>query len=104
MRSVRILDEASQEAIEAASWFESSLQGLGQEFFDALKEGINTIEENIVPLSPLPYATNSRVRRLILGRFPYSIITLELSDEAIILAIAHHSRNPEYWKIENYSE
>lgn len=98
MRNVRILDEASQEAIEAASWFESSLPGLGEEFFAAIKKGIDAIEEDIIPLSPLPYASNSRVKRLILDRFPYSIIVLEAPDEVVLVAVAHHSRKPEYWK------
>ncbi|GLR63412.1 hypothetical protein [Marinospirillum insulare] len=98
MRKVRILEEASQEAIEAASWFESSLPGLGEEFFNSIKKGIDVIEENILPLSPLPYASNSKVKRLVLDRFPYSIIALETSDEVILVAFAHHSRKPEYWK------
>ena len=37
-------------------------------------------------------------RRYIMRRFPYSIIYIGVSEEIRILAIAHHSRRPEYWR------
>lgn len=99
MRSVRILEEASQEAIEAAAWYELEQPGLGAEFFAAIDAAIDIIEENFVPLSPLPEeAGDTGARRLILERFPYDIVAIELSAEAVIIAVAHHSRKPGYWR------
>ena len=37
-------------------------------------------------------------RRLILKRFPYSLIYTVVSTEIRILAVAHHSRQPDYWR------
>ena len=37
-------------------------------------------------------------RRLIIQRFPYSIIYTVSGDEIRILAVAHHSRRPGYWR------
>ena len=98
MRTVRILEEASQEAIEAAAWYEYEQAGLGAEFFAAVDSAIDVIEENFIPLSPLPEeAGDTGAKRLILDRFPYDIVAIELPEEAVVIAIAHHSRKPGYW-------
>jgi hypothetical protein len=34
----------------------------------------------------------------LLQRFPYSIVFIELEDELRVLAIAHGSRQPGYWR------
>ncbi|MCH8490911.1 MAG: hypothetical protein LAT81_13420 [Oceanicaulis sp.] len=99
MRTVRILEEASQEAIEAAAWYEFEQPGLGAEFFAAVDAAIDIIEENLIPLSPLPEdADDTGARRLILERFPYDAVAIELPEEAVVIAVAHHSRKPGYWR------
>lgn len=99
MRTVRILEQASQEAIEAAAWYEYEQPGLGAEFFAAVDAAIGVIEENCIPLSPLPEeAGDTGARRLILERFPYDIISIELPEEAVVIAVAHNSRKPGYWR------
>lgn len=98
MRTVRILEEASQEAIEAAAWYEHEQAGLGAEFFAAVDAAIDVIEEHVVPLSPLPEeAGDTDAKRLILERFPYDVVAIELPEETVVIAIAHHSRKPGYW-------
>lgn len=37
-------------------------------------------------------------RRFILRRFPYSVIYSVKSGEVRILAVAHHSRRPDFWR------
>lgn len=37
-------------------------------------------------------------RRHVMRRFPYSLIYAVLADEIRILAVAHHSRRPGYWR------
>lgn len=99
MRTVRILEDASQEAIEAAARYEHEQPGLGGEFFAAVDAAIDVIEENFIPLSPLPEeAGDTGARRLILERFPYDIVAIELPEEAVVIAVAHHSRKPGYWR------
>jgi hypothetical protein len=99
VRTVRILEEASQEAIEAAAWYEYEQPGLGVEFFAAVDAAIDAIEENFLPLSPLPEeAGDTGARRLILERFPYDIVAIELPEETIVIAVAHQSRKPGYWR------
>lgn len=98
MRTVRILEEASQEAVEAAAWYEYEQPGLGHEFFAAVDAALDVIEENVTPLSSLPEeAGDTDAKRLILERFPYDIVAIELPEEAVVIAVAHHSRKPGYW-------
>ncbi|EHJ91410.1 hypothetical protein [Vreelandella boliviensis] len=95
---MRVLAEASQEAIEAAAWYEHEQPGLGSEFFATLDAVIDIIEENLVPLSPLPKAAGiTGAKRLILDRFPYDVIAIELPEEIVVIAAAHHSRKQGYW-------
>jgi len=99
VRTVRILEEASQEAIEAAAWYEYEQIGLGAEFFAAVDAAIDVIEENFIPLSPLlEEAGDTGAKRLILDRFPYDIVAIELPEKAVVIAVAHHSRKPGYWR------
>ena len=56
MRSVRILDEALKEALEAAAWYQAE------------------------------------------SRFPYDVVVVERQNETIVVAFAHHSRQPGYWR------
>jgi len=99
VRTVRILEEASQEAEEAAAWYESEQPGLGAEFFTAIDRAMDIIEENYLPLSALPgEAGNSGAKRLMLDRFPYDLVVIEMVTEAVVIAIAHHSRKPGYWR------
>lgn len=37
-------------------------------------------------------------RRLVMKHFPYSIIYTVAGDGILILAVAHHSRRPGYWR------
>ena len=99
MRKVRILQEAVEEAIEAANWYDREREGLGKEFADAIDVAIDLIEEDILPLSPMPGKSGAKgVKRLILKRFPYNIVVTESDIETVVIAVAHHSRLPGYWR------
>lgn len=98
MRPVRILEEASQEAIKTA-FYELEQSELGAEFFQAIDAALVAIEANTIPLVPLPQeAGETGAKRLIMKRFPYDIVVVELPEEAIVIAVAHHSRKPGYWR------
>ncbi|MDQ7731563.1 hypothetical protein QT231_02565 [Halomonas sp. SpR1] len=99
MQTVRILAEASQEAVEAAAWYEHEQIGLGSELFATLDAAFDVIEENLVPLSPLPDEIGYiGAKRLILDRFPCDVIAIELPEETVVIALAHQSRKLGYWR------
>ena len=99
MRRVWILEEAAEEAVEAAAWYEQERPGLGIEFDHAVNAALDLLEDEIIPLTNLPGTAGDRgAKRLVLRRFPYDIVVQESSLEIIVVAIAHHSRRPGYWR------
>jgi len=98
MKKIRILEQATDEAVAAADWYDQQQPGLGNEFSEALDTAIDLIEEDFVPLAPVTWDAGSDIiKRLILKRFPYDIVVLERGDESIVIAVAHQSRKPGYW-------
>ena len=96
--NVRILEEAEEEAEEAARWYERRRRGLGVEFLDSLSRGLEAIEQQPQAFTRLPTVGSAReVRHFVLQRFPYKIIYEVRLDEVLVLAIAHVRRRPNYW-------
>jgi hypothetical protein len=99
VRRVWILEEAAEEAVEAAAWYEQERPGLGVEFDYAVNAALDLLEDEVVPLTNMPGTAGSRgAKRLVLRRFPYDIVVRESSQEIIVVAIAHQSRRPGYWR------
>lgn len=98
-RKLRILAQAAEEAAEAAAWYERERVGLGAEFQNAIEAVLDLLEQDIAPLTSVPGESGALgVKRLVLRRFPYSVIVREGSDEILVIAFAHHSRRPGYWR------
>ena len=96
---MRIHAAAADEAAEAAAWYEKERPGLGVEFEHAIDAALDLLEEAIVPLTSVPGTAGTRgVKRLILRRFPYSVIVYERDAELFVIAFAHHARRPGYWR------
>ena len=93
MKNVRHLPEARLEAMAAADWYDEQSPGLGTEFLTELEEaqaGVLAFPESG---SPEEFSTRSRT----LHRFPYSIIYRMTPEGVLVVAVAHHSRRPDYW-------
>ena len=91
--------QAADEAEAAAAWYERERHGLGAEFAEAIEAAIDVIEDGFLPLSPMPgFLADQGAKRLILRRFPYDIVVIDRENERIVVALAHHSRKPGYWR------
>ena len=102
MVRLRLHEAAVEEAIEAAAWYEKERTGLGQEFARALDAVLDLLEEGIVRPANLPGAAGAgRAKRLILRRFPYDVIVQERDEDVLVVAVAHQSRRPGYWRDRN---
>jgi plasmid stabilization system protein ParE len=86
--------EARSELRQSARWYNSRRSGLGLEFLAEIRRSLDAILESPGRWPMLTKAS----RRYRLDRFPYWIVYQEKDDYIRILAIAHQSRRPGYWR------
>lgn len=91
---VRLLSVASQEMAEALAWYRQRSPRAAEMFWLKLHDA----RRSIVLYPFAAPAISANVRRFIVAGFPYDLIYAVLADEIVILAVAHHSRQPGYWK------
>ncbi len=98
-KPVRFEVEAAEELLAASSWYENERSGLGGDLLRSIYEAVDEIGKRpeTFPLAPM-VPESIRVRRALVRRFPYAVVFLELADEIRVLAIAHSSRKPGYWR------
>lgn len=95
---VKLSTEATEELMEAAAWYELVVPGLGNQLIDTFEQATIRLSEPNPPLVPLiGEAAKLGAKRLILQRFPFSILAIANNQVITIVAFAHHSRKPGYW-------
>jgi toxin ParE2 len=96
---MRFLPPARRELLRAAVWFDRQSAGLGDRFLDDVRQGISGIKEFPSAHPPIggPY------RRYLLAKFPDALIYRKdsFADDIVIVAVAHLSRRPDYWRQRN---
>ena len=91
--TIRFLEEAQREFLEAISGYEEARGGLGRRFKDEVERCISRVAEQ-----PELYRLRSGVfRRSNLHIFPYYIPYVVREEVLWVLAVAHASRKPQYW-------
>jgi toxin ParE1/3/4 len=98
MTRIRFSKEAAEEFKQAVNWYETECRGLGTKLYNSVDSALQLLKENSPPLVPIyGNAGVKGAKRLLLNRFPFSLIVLATDDEIIILAVANHHRRPNYW-------
>ena len=92
---LRVHPEARREFNDAIDYYERESPGLGLIFTNEVDSGFARIRE--YPDAAPPVA--KRVRRLVLAKFPFSLIYEARDDFLMVLAVAHHRKRPYYWRI-----
>lgn len=78
----------------AARFYEARVPGLGRDF-------LAEIERCFDQISAMPEAGQliyGKFRRRLVMRFPYSVVYELLPDAILVVAIAHQSQRPGYWR------
>ncbi len=97
---LRIHRLAEDELADAASWYETRQEGLGSALLDLTDKVIEALKSGVLPTSPVPGVKRIKgARRVLLRRFPYSVVLYERKSEIVIVAFAHNSRRPGYWRL-----
>jgi plasmid stabilization system protein ParE len=86
--------EAEQELYEAASRYESEVSELGFRFADEVERVILLLLDH----PELGSRLDDELRHFVLRRFPFSVVYAVASDVVYIVAVAHGSREPGYWR------
>ena len=94
MKSVEFHPEAESEFIAAARYYESQAENLGLNFITAVQGTYQWISE--YPEIGRPFGR--RLRRVLVPRFPYSLIYRVEPQRILIVAVAHLHRRPGYWR------
>jgi toxin ParE1/3/4 len=86
--------DARIEFIEAVAFYEESREGLGLRLS---REVYATINRIIGGPTAWPRISEN-TRRCFTRRFPYGVVYEIREDDILIIAVAHQSRKPGYWK------
>ena len=85
---------AAADVEDAFAWYESQRPGLGEEYLAEVTAAIERVVEH-----PQRYPILHRqTHRILLRRFPYGLFYRSSSEEVIILACMHASRDPKRWE------
>ena len=91
---VRLLAVAEQELDDAISHYNEESAGLGDAFLLETLAALDRIRKYPEAWHPL----GRQIRRCRLRRFPYGLIYALDEGDVLILALAHTSREPGYWR------
>ena len=94
MNRIIVHSEAELELCEAVEYYETKCVGLGLDLEQEVGRALANIQEAPKKWSTRRYGTRCRL----LARFPYAIYYLELQDIIWVVAVAHTSRRPYYWR------
>ena len=90
---VRFLAPAEIEMFEAAAYYELQVSTLGENFLDIIENAI----DGIIAHPEACLEIDKGIRKLVVRRFPFSILYQIFNNEIIVVAIMHHKQKPCYW-------
>ena len=100
MIGYRFLLPAEEEMTEASVFYETASAHLGADFLDDIDHVINLLRNYRM----LGQQVEKNFRRALLRHFPFSLIYAIETDAIVIVAVAHQSRRPGYWRDRVISE
>ena len=93
-RSVKFHPEPRAELLLATDWYLERSHTAAAEFITEIDHALTRIQE-----APERYPqTRYGRRRFVLLKFPFDVIYRIVGQHVEIIAVAHHSRRPGYWR------
>lgn len=91
--------EARDELQDAANWYDDEQPGLGDDFYDAIDEALQSILDWPLSAPVFPgWDDTPEVRTMAVHVFPYRVMYYVTDTSIVVLAYAHHRRKPGYWQ------
>ena len=85
--------EAESEMVEAEAYLNSQRISYGDQLIDLIMAQVHQAAKTPRIFPPHIHGT----RKIVLHRFRYKVIFLEVADQITVVAVSHDSRRPEYW-------
>lgn len=99
MAELRFAPEARAEAVIASIYLEEARIGYGEKFEQELDRVCERIAAYPRSGSTLPgYPPELDVRSYRMKTFRYSVIVAQVDQNPLVCAVAHHNREPGYWR------
>jgi plasmid stabilization system protein ParE len=86
--------DADSEFSEHAAFYEAKEPGLGGRFINEVEAGISAL--TFFPMLGQPF--DGEFRQFFLDDFPFALVYRKEHDRIWIVAVAHQSRRPRYWR------
>lgn len=93
--NVEFLLTAEREFAEAVSYYDLQREGLGLEFANEVRRGLNRIVQFPNAWTPL----SKRTRRCRLNRFPFALLYQVRKDTLLIVAVQNLRQHPDAWRL-----
>jgi len=94
VKPVSFLPAARREMREAAFYYRDKASGLGNDFISEVERAVDAVAE-----SPSTWPVfEGELRRRLVRRFPFAVLYRIDPGEIVIIAIAHLSKKPGYWR------
>lgn len=95
MHTIILHEAAEEEMADAVSWYEGKERGLGTHLRKEIEKAISKIQQR-----PRAYqlVKGSKIRRILIEKFPYSIFYIVEDDHIFVISVFHTSRNPMIWR------
>ena len=94
MMPVEFHPDALEELADAACYYESRQSGLGKRFHSLVQQ----IETEISEHPETGFIHDHETRMRLVRKFPFGVIFKTYADHVFIVAVAHLSRKPGYWR------
>lgn len=87
--------DAEAELEAAADYYEGQKRGLGSAFEAAVEDALGRVAR-----MPRAFALHGAagLRKCLVRRFPYTVYFLDRDADIWVAAVAHQSREPDYWR------
>jgi plasmid stabilization system protein ParE len=87
--------QAVEDVIEAATWYEAHVPGLGEQLIDEILSATHRAQEN--PELFRIVRSEGNVRRVLTKRFPYRIFFSVVGETLYVHAVLHGARHDRRW-------
>ena len=85
---------ASEEIVETTAYYDGEVPGLGNGFIVEVERIVGILRDR----PELGQRIEMEFRRVVLARFPYSLIYRVEPERIWVVALAHQHRRPGYWQ------